>query len=81
MTPDADLLRAMLSSFDAATQSLDSCRILLSRLLDEIAPMTDVEIDDDLTLGRCPHPDAIEVTSFGDMDPLYICPDCGEQFS
>lgn len=81
MTPDPDLLRAVAAAFDSASRSLDSCRILLGRLVDAASPIVD---DDDDTLDEvrpCSHRDAVEVSTLGDQAPVFICPDCGEQFS
>ncbi|WP_395772550.1 hypothetical protein [Arenimonas sp.] len=81
MTTDPDLLRAVALSFDAATRALDSCRILLGRLIDAGAPMTDDELDEDESPRPCSHSDAVEVSTLGDQGPVFLCPDCGEQFS
>jgi len=83
MTPDPDLLRAIASSFDAATRALDSCRILLGRLIEAAAPMVDDQLDDDVDdrPRSCSHPDAVEVSTLGDQGPVFLCPDCGEQFA
>ena len=84
MTPDPDLLRAVAASFDSAARSLDSCRILLGRLVDLAAPMLDEEIEEeeiDDSPRPCSHPDAVEVSTLGDQGPVFLCPDCGEQFS
>jgi hypothetical protein len=81
MTTDPDLLRAVAAAFDAAAMSLDSCRILLGRLVESVAPMPDLDLDVDDGPRPCSHPDAVEVSTLGDKDPVYVCPDCGGQFS
>lgn len=80
MTTDPDLLRAVLASFDATARSLDSCRILLERLLDDVAPTVDLDDVDD-SPRPCSHPDAVEVSTLGDKEPVYLCPSCGDQFA
>lgn len=81
MTPDPDLLRAVAMSFDAATRALDSCRILLGRLIESAVPMSDDLDDLDDSPRSCSHRDAVEVTTLGDQAPVFLCPDCGEQFA
>lgn len=81
MTPDPDLLRAVAMSFDAAERALDSCRVLLGRLVESAAPMIDDLDDLDDSPRPCSHRDAVEVTTLGDQAPVFLCPDCGEQFA
>ena len=82
MTTDPNLLRAVAAAFDSATRALESCRILLGRLVDSASPIPDDDLDDlDDGPRPCSHSDAVEVSTLGDQDPVYICPDCGEQFS
>ena len=80
MTVDAELLRAAVLSFESASRSLESCRITLGELMShlygddedqETAPPAEV---------RCSHPDAIETVTMGGNPPLWLCPDCGDQF-
>lgn len=68
-------------SFDAATRALDSCRILLGRLIDAAAPTLDEEFVEDDGPRPCSHSDAVEVSTLGDQGSVFLCPDCGEQFS
>lgn len=84
MATDPDLLRAVLASFEAAARSFEACRILLRDIVDDIGPLEpdDLEDLDDVFAPRdCSHPEALDVTTLGDGERVYLCPDCGEQFS
>lgn len=73
-------LRILVAAFDAATRNLEACRLLLERVLDNLAPFHPNDIDlDDLDERTCHHPDALTVRTMGNGD-TYLCPDCGEQF-
>lgn len=78
-----EVLNALILAFDSATRSLEACRLLLSRCVAEYAPETyepDEEVEQPVD-GKCHHENACEVTTLGDQGPLWLCPDCGEQFS
>jgi hypothetical protein len=82
MASDLELLRACLASFEAATRSLESVRILLSEVIDVVLPPEPDDLADfDDSVRPCSHVDALEVTTLGDGAPTWLCPDCGEQFS
>jgi hypothetical protein len=71
-----ELLSAVGQSFDAAARSFDAAR----RLLLVVIAGDDVEQEIEAA-GGCRHPDAVEVTTLGDRGQVFVCPDCGDQFT
>ena len=76
-----EVLRSLLLAFEAAARSLEACRLLLSQCVAENAELLSFE-EDGYIDDTCHHSDAIQIVTMGDGDntPIYLCPDCGEQF-
>ena len=86
---DDDILQAVLVTFAAIENSLETVRLLLARMLGydgrpELGDLAEqyatAYAETAEGLGECHHPDAIEVSTLGDGPAVFICPDCGDQF-
>lgn len=73
---DEELLRAAIAAFESAGRSFDAARLVLKQIVDGQVPAEPVVND-----GVCRHRDAVEVTTMGDGAHVWLCPDCGDQFS
>jgi len=85
---DEDLLRAVLVTFAAIENSLETTRLLLVRLLEtdgrdlaELGERYAIAYAEDDYDAACHHPDALEVSTLGDGPAVFLCPDCGDQFA
>lgn len=72
-----ELFAAAVASFEAARQSFEAARIALQAVIDlQVVEAID-EVEDPQ---NCQHVEAVEISTMGDGGPVYLCPDCDEQF-
>lgn len=76
-SPDA--LRAAAAALAAASEALAAAQMILSDIVDETLPAEPRDIPP--LGGDCRHLKAMEIQTFGDGAPLWLCPDCDETLS
>lgn len=77
---DEDAFDAIVHSFEAAARSFEAARRLLLSLI-AVDPEEFEDPYEKQEPPSCAHRDAVEISTLGDQGRVFICPDCGEQFS
>lgn len=77
--PSLDALQAASAALHAASRALAAAEILISEILDETMRAESGDVSE-IEAG-CRHLRAMEIQTFGDGAPLWLCPDCDETLS
>jgi hypothetical protein len=77
---DRQALAVAVAAFESAARALEAARQVLVALVAP-EPAGGSSEPSGGTSGGCRHVDAVEITSLGGGAPVYLCPDCQEQFS